>query len=127
MSPVRIDAGIGRTTEAAPRAAGPNRSENRPSFAGELQAQMRKHEDVRISAHAQKRLAQRNVELGDSERARLSEAVDKVSMKGADRSLVLMDDLALLVSARNRTVITALDSNSAKDGVFTNIDSAVII
>ncbi|MDD4343286.1 MAG: flagellar biosynthesis protein, partial [Eubacteriales bacterium] len=40
---------------------------------------------------------------------------------------ILMDDLAFVVSIKNRTVITAVDGNSMKDNVFTNIDSAVII
>jgi flagellar operon protein len=38
-----------------------------------------------------------------------------------------MDQLALVVSIKNRTVITAVDGNNLKDNVFTNIDSAVII
>jgi len=80
-----------------------------------------------MSAHAAKRLADRNVELSANDRARLEAAVDRIQSKGADKSLVLMDDLALLVSARNRVVITALDAASAREGVFTNIDSAVII
>ena len=48
------------------------------------------------------------------------------------RSLVLMpgevrgDDLALVVSVSNRTVITAVDGDHLQDNVFTNIDSAVI-
>ena len=46
--------------------------------------------------------------------------------KGADRSLVLMDSLALVVSVKNRTVITAVDGARAASGSFTNIDSAVI-
>ena len=62
----------------------------------------------------------------EGEQARLGAAVDKIQQKGADKSLVLLDDLALVVSARNRVVITALDSASAKDAVFTNIESAVI-
>lgn len=96
------------------------------SFEDTLQAQILKQDGVKLSAHAQKRLAERNVQLGDVEHARLDAAVDRVQQKGADKSLVLMDDLALVVSARNRVVITALDSESARDGVFTNIDSAVI-
>jgi hypothetical protein len=31
------------------------------------------------------------------------------------------------VSVRNQTVITAVDKDSLKDNVFTNIDSAVIV
>jgi flagellar operon protein len=36
-------------------------------------------------------------------------------------------DVAMVVSIKNRTVITAVDSDSMKDNVFTNIDSAAII
>ena len=58
--------------------------------------------------------------------ARLEQAVDRAGQKGARDSLVLMDDLALLVNVRNRVVVTAVPQSSAKDNVFTNIDSVVI-
>jgi len=35
--------------------------------------------------------------------------------------------LAMVVSVKNRTVITALDEASAKENIFTNIDSAAIL
>lgn len=128
LSPIRMNVNTTGMAPGASRQASPAKTDaGGGSFAGELQAQILKQAGVKLSAHAQKRLAERNVQLGDSEQARLCEAVDRVGSKGADRSLVLMDDLALLVSARNRTVITAVDARSATDGVFTNIDSAVII
>jgi flagellar operon protein len=37
-----------------------------------------------------------------------------------------MDDLAMVVSVRNRTVVTVVDKEHLKQNVFTNIDSAVI-
>jgi hypothetical protein len=37
-----------------------------------------------------------------------------------------MDDLALVVSIKNKMVITAVDANSRKDNIFTNIDSVVL-
>ena len=40
--------------------------------------------------------------------------------------LVLVDGTAFVVSVRNHTVITAVDSEHMNDQVFTNIDSAVI-
>ncbi len=52
--------------------------------------------------------------------------MDKAAAKGARESLILMDNLALVVSIRNRTVITAVDEKRMKEHVFTNIDSAVI-
>ena len=39
----------------------------------------------------------------------------------------MVDDVALVVSIKNRTVITAVDKDHLKENVFTNIDSAVIV
>lgn len=126
VAPVQLNdniSGVGAKTIAQQK---PQQSK-RNDFAGALSAELQKQSSVRLSAHAEKRLAERNVSFSESEQARLDKAVERVNGKGADKSLVLMDDLALLVSVKNRVVITALDADSAKDGVFTNIDSAIII
>lgn len=81
---------------------------------------------IKWSAHASARLVQRGIELTSEQHARLETAVDKAVAKGAKDSLVLLDDNALVVSAQNRTVITALGMHQARENVFTNIDSAVI-
>ena len=81
---------------------------------------------IKWSAHAQARLQQRGIQLSDAQHIRLETAVDKAAAKGAKDSLVLLDDNALVVSAQNRTVITALGIHQARENVFTNIDSAVI-
>lgn len=81
---------------------------------------------IRWSAHATARLRQRGIEFTPEQHVRLETAVDKAVAKGAKDSLVLLDDAALVVSAQNRTVITALGMHQAKENVFTNIDSAVI-
>lgn len=38
----------------------------------------------------------------------------------------MVDDTAFVVSVKNRTVITAIDSAHMRQHVFTNIDSAVL-
>lgn len=81
--------------------------------------------DVRLSAHARERLETRRIPFTDQQQARLDDAVARAGVKGANQSLILLDDMALVVSVRNRVVITALDEK-AQSGVFTNIDSAVI-
>jgi hypothetical protein len=35
--------------------------------------------------------------------------------------------VGMIVSIKNRTVITAVDSDSMRENVFTNIDSAAVI
>jgi flagellar operon protein len=72
-------------------------------------------------------MALRGIQLTREDQARLREAVDRAQAKGARDSLILMRDLAFVVSVRNRTVITALDGPSMRENVFTNIDSAVIL
>jgi flagellar operon protein len=81
---------------------------------------------IRWSSHAKARLMHRGIEFTPQQHMRLEAAVDKATAKGAKDSLVLLDDTALVVSAQNRTVITALGMHQAKENVFTNIDSAVI-
>jgi len=82
---------------------------------------------VKFSAHAEARLKSRNIRLNDSDLSKISSAVQKAEAKGSRESLILMDDLAFVVSVRNRTVITAMDGTALKENIFTNIDSAVII
>ena len=83
---------------------------------------------VKFSQHALQRLESRNIKLSQTQMDKLNSAVDKAAQKGAKESLVLMNnDLALIVSVKNKTVITAMDGTSIKDNVFTNIDSAVIV
>ena len=83
---------------------------------------------VKFSQHASQRLQTRNISLNNDQMNQLKSAVDKAAQKGARESLILMNnDLALVVSVTNRTVITAMDGASIRDNVFTNIDSAVIV
>ncbi|AIQ47858.1 flagellar biosynthesis protein [Paenibacillus sp. FSL R7-0273] len=92
------------------------------SFESVLQNNM-----LKFSNHAAKRLEQRGIELGSRQLDQISNAVEKAAAKGSKESLILMKDMALIVSVPNRTVVTAMDGSSMKDNVFTQIDSAVII
>jgi flagellar operon protein len=91
-----------------------------------LKSQLNQAEGIKFSAHAQRRIDSRNIEFGSEETARLEQAVEKAAGKGSKESLILMDDLALIVSIKNKVVITAVDANTRKDNVFTNIDSVVL-
>jgi len=84
-----------------------------------LQAPPTVPQGVKFSTHAQQRLQQRDITLGD-------DALDRAQQKGSKESLILLDDMAFVVSVKNRVVITAVDQPSMKQNVFTNIDSVVI-
>ncbi|MGE5422095.1 MAG: TIGR02530 family flagellar biosynthesis protein [Ignavibacteriales bacterium] len=83
--------------------------------------------EIKFSSHAQQRLKSRNIEFGSVEMQKLQNAVSKAREKGARDSLIMMNDLALIVSVKNNTVITAVDGDSLRENVFTNIDSAVFV
>jgi flagellar operon protein len=97
-----------------------------PSFATVLDAKL-PAQGVKFSQHAQDRLKARNITFSANELASLEGAVNSVARKGGKDSLVMMGDSALVVSVKNRTVVTAMDRAQMKGNVFTNIDSAVII
>ncbi|MBI2267003.1 MAG: hypothetical protein HYU64_17885 [Armatimonadetes bacterium] len=82
---------------------------------------------LRFSAHAQQRMELRNIKLSPEDLSRINQMIDRAASKGARDSLLLMDNLALVVSIKNRVVITAVDGSNIKENVFTNIDSAVIV
>ena len=120
--------GVGESRRTAEVGQPPLRSpQQRPArrFQQVLQQAVEGQAPVRFSKHAQHRLATRGVHLTAEALNKLQGAVDRAAAKGARDSLVLMDDLALVVSIRNRTVITAVDAASRRDNVFTNVDSVV--
>jgi flagellar operon protein len=99
-----------------------------PSFSEVLQARLLEtREGVRFSAHAQERIRLRAIELTPADLARLDEGVKRAAAKGARESLLLSEKAAFVVSVRNNTVITVVDSAHLRENVFTNIDSAVIL
>jgi flagellar operon protein len=82
---------------------------------------------IKVSAHAQRRMLERNITLNRADWEKINHAVSRAESKGAKNSLLIHGELALIVSVKNRTVISAMDEESIKEHVFTNIDSAVII
>jgi flagellar operon protein len=97
-----------------------------PSFASVLDAKL-PNQGVKFSQHAQDRLRARNINFSATDLAKLEGAVNSVAQKGGKESLVMMGDAALVVSIKNRTVVTAMDKMQMQGNVFTNIDSAVVL
>ena len=95
-----------------------------PSFAEVLKR--RTGGEVQFSGHALQRVERRGIDTSPQTLARLDDAVQRAASKGAKESVVLLDGTAFVVSVRNKTVITAVDAQSMREHVFTNIDSAVI-
>lgn len=87
-----------------------------------------KHQNLELSFswHARQRLDQRQLNISEDELDRLDKAVIALNRKGGKLSLVLLDQLAMLVSISNRRVITIAAREQLEQSVFTNIDSAAV-
>jgi flagellar operon protein len=113
-----------RENQFIPRTAGPTSQTD--DFRKTLQTVLSAGADLKFSNHAINRLTTRGVHLDDRTMSRLGRAVMAADDKGAAQSLVLLDEMAFLVSVKNRTIITAMETSQMKEGVITRIDSAVI-
>ena len=100
---------------------------NGEKFSEIFNREINTNKELKFSKHALERLSNRQISLSPEKIEKLNKAVEKAGAKGSKESLILMDDLAFVVSIKNRMVITAVDGNSLKENVFTNIDSAVIL
>jgi len=117
---------VGAPAPVAPASAprtGRTTAPNGPSFAEVLGE---KAGAVQLSGHAKARIERRGIQLDPATLERLQNGVDRAAAKNSQKSVVLVDDVAFVVSVKSRTVITAVDRGSMRDHVFTNIDSAVL-
>lgn len=101
-------------------------SASKSDFASILAQETKESDGLKISAHAQRRLDSSNVRLGQDDMKRIDTAIAKAAEKGSNQALIMLDDLALVISIKNRVLITAIDKVRNREGVFTNIDSVVI-
>ncbi len=99
-------------------------AEKKPSFAEVL---AKEESRVSFSQHALQRMQDRQIDFSRQDLTKLDDTVERMAQKGAKESLIYLNDVALIVSVANKTVITAMDGPSAKENIFTNIDSAAIL
>lgn len=123
VTPVEIREAGGIPRATVTKNAGARRSEK--GFQTVLEKALT--EKVHFSRHALDRIGETGVKFSETELADIEKAVEKLAEKGGRDSLLLMDDLALVVSIRNRTVVTVVDRARMSERVFTNIDSLMLI
>lgn len=98
-----------------------------PSAFQQALEQASRNAELSFSKHAANRLEQREIALSPSGLEKLSQGVELARDKGLDDALILMDGSAFIVSAKNSTVITALNGRELNGKVITNIDGTVIL
>ncbi|WP_107923077.1 TIGR02530 family flagellar biosynthesis protein [Lysinibacillus parviboronicapiens] len=96
------------------------------SFSAHLQ-EATQQQELKVSKHAHERIVERNIAITEQEWQVVCDKVFEAHSKGVKQPLVLMEQAALIVSAKNATVITAMDRTEAKQQLFTNIDGTIVL
>ena len=99
----------------------------RTNFREVLKQTIDREQKLSFSQHARQRLEVRQISFTEQDLRKIENAVDKAKEKGIKDSLILMQNVALVVNVPNRTIITAIEGSGLKEKVFTNIDGAVIV
>lgn len=82
---------------------------------------------LKFSNHAVDRMQARGVRFSPEEMGKIEKAAAKAAAKGSKECLLITDQAAMIVSLKDKTVVTVMDKNNLKDNVFTNIDATVMI
>jgi flagellar operon protein len=107
--------------------SGTPQSQSTIKFSQHLQNAMGTEGKLTISKHANERMHQRGIQINDSRWKQIENKVQEAKKMGVKDSLVLLDNAALIVSAKNNTVITAMDRQEAATQIFTNINGTIVL
>lgn len=97
------------------------------SFQDVLNKTIDGNSELQFSKHASMRLKSRDIKISNEQMERIENGVTKAKSKGIKDSLVLVDNIALVVNTRKNIVITAMEQTQSNENIYTNIDGAVIV
>lgn len=83
--------------------------------------------ELKISKHAKSRMVERNINIDENKWHQINEKVLEAKEKGVTDALVVVDNATLIVSAKNNTVVTALNKADANEKIFTNINGTILL
>ena len=98
---------------------------DKTSFKDVLDSVKSKDEGFTVSKHAALRLNEIN--FTEEDMKQIEKGFEIAKDKNSKNTVMLYKDVALIASVENKTIITAVDKERAKDNIFTNIDSVVIL
>lgn len=96
------------------------------SFKDVLNSTIKKKNDgFIVSKHAALRL--KEINFTDEDIRNIEKGFKIAKEKNSKNAVMLYKDVALIASVENNTLITAVEKERAKDNIFTNVDSVVIL
>ena len=100
-------------------------AKDKTSFKDVLDSVKSKDEGFTVSKHAALRLNEIN--FTEEDMKQIEKGFEIAKDKNSKNTVMLYKDVALIASVENKTLITAVDKERAKDNIFTNVDSVVIL
>ena len=82
---------------------------------------------LKFSNHAIDRMRTRGIHFSPDDMGKIQNGVAKAEAKGARNTLLLTEQAAMIVSIKDKTVVTVMDKAQLKENVFTNIDSTIMV
>lgn len=102
-----------------------NSKQKEARFQDVLDGVKSKDQSFTVSKHAASRLNEINFTKEDMEQ--IQKGFKIAQDKNSKNTVMLYKDVALIASVENKTLITAVEKDRAKDNIFTNVDSVVIL
>ncbi|ABR36371.1 flagellar biosynthesis protein [Clostridium beijerinckii] len=103
----------------------PNSKQKEARFQDVLDSAKSKEQSFTVSKHAASRLNEINFTKEDMEQ--IQKGFKIAQDRNSKNTVMLYKDVALIASIENKTLITAVEKDRAKDNIFTNVDSVVIL
>jgi len=100
-------------------------TQDKKSFKDVLNNVIGKDEGFIVSKHAALRLNEIN--FTEEDMKEIEKGFQIAKDKNSKNTVMLYKDVALIASVENKTIITAIEKERAKDNIFTNVDSVVIL
>ena len=116
---------IGPISGAQPSIQNKKAVNNQSSFQSILDSAKSKEDGFTVSKHAAKRLDEIN--FTEEDMKQIEKGFEIAKDRNSKNTVMLYKDVAIIASVENKTLITAVEKDRAKDNIYTNIDSVVIL
>jgi flagellar operon protein len=116
---------IGPISSAQPSIQNRKAVNDKSSFQSILDTAKSKDAGFTVSKHAAKRLDEIN--FTEEDMKQIEKGFEIAKHKNSKNTVMLYKDVAIIASVENKTLITAVEKDRAKDNIFTNVDSVVIL
>jgi flagellar operon protein len=116
---------IGPISSAQPSIQNKKVVNTQASFQSILDTAKSKETGFTVSKHAAKRLDEIN--FTEEDMKQIEKGFEIAKDKNSKNTVMLYKDVAIIASVENKTLITAVEKDRAKDNIFTNVDSVVIL